>query len=142
MKKVKGRPITGAMPEYSKKAPMIPNAKDTSLDEQRFISQAPTPFKDRNTPAQIPAGQGAAGAEYQPSSGVSGQSRKYSPQRPSFPSKKGPFVSVPNSRGAALFSGSQKPMGGTMQTTDPMAGQHGSSVGSARSKRNRSFYGE
>lgn len=142
MKKVKGRPITGATPEYSKKAPYVPDAKETSLDEQRFIQQPPMPFKDRNSLGELAAGSGPLGAGAQPSSGQGGQSAKYTPQRPPFPSKKGPFVSVPNSRGASLFSGKQKAMGGTMQTTDPMAGQHGSSVGSARGKRNRSFYGE
>lgn len=142
MKKVKGRPITGATPEYSKKSPLIPNAKDTSLNEQQFIRQAPMPFKDKNSLGELAAGTGPQGAEYQSGSGIAGKSKSYSPQRPSFPSKKGPFVSVPNSRGASLFAGRQKSMGGTMQTTDPMAGQHGNSVGSARGKRNRSFYGE
>lgn len=133
-------PMTGARPEFSKQAPVVPNAKDTSLNEEQFIERPPTPFKDRNTSAQIPAGSGPAGAAYQKTSGQSGQSAKYSPKRPSFPSVRGPFVSVPNSGGAKLFIGSQKPMGGSMQTTDPMAGQHGRAVG--RSKKSRSFYGE
>lgn len=126
-------PKTGAKPEYSSKKPMVPDAKDTSLNEQQFISQPPMPFKDGNS-----AGSATTPNVARPNPSAS--SAKYSPQRPKFPSVKGPFVSVPGHTGSKLFSGSQKPMGGTMKTTDPMAGQHGSPVG--RSKKSRSFYGE
>ena len=62
MKKVKGMPITGARPQYSKKKPLVPNAADTSKDAQTMIAQAPMPFKDRNSTAQIPtAGSAASG---------------------------------------------------------------------------------
>lgn len=125
-------PITGARPETSSKRPMVPDAKDTSLNEQQFISQPPMPFKDANS-----AGSATTPAMMRPD--PSSSSAKYSPQRTKFPSVKGPFVSVPNSTGAKLFSGSQKSMGGSVRTTDPMAGQHGKAVGS--SKRNKAFYG-
>lgn len=61
MKKVKGMPITGATPQYSKKAPLVPDAKDTSAQAQTMIAEAPTPFKNRNTVANIPRPTGAPG---------------------------------------------------------------------------------
>jgi hypothetical protein len=61
MKKVKGMPITGATPQYSKKKPFVPDAKDTSADAQTMIQEAPTPFKNRNTTPNIPAATGASG---------------------------------------------------------------------------------
>lgn len=61
MKKVKGMPITGATPQYSKKKPLVPNAADTSSDSQTMIGEAPTPFKNRNTTVNIPAGTAASG---------------------------------------------------------------------------------
>lgn len=62
MKKVKGQPITGAQPEYSKARPYVPDAKETSADEQAMIRQAPTPFKDdQNTPNQPAPGAASGG---------------------------------------------------------------------------------
>ncbi len=61
MKKVKGMPITGATPQYSKKKPFVPDAKDTSADAQTMIAEAPTPFKNRNTTPNIPKATGASG---------------------------------------------------------------------------------
>lgn len=61
MKKVKGMPITGATPQYSKKKPFVPDAKDTSADAQTMIAEAPTPFKNRNTLPNIPSASGASG---------------------------------------------------------------------------------
>lgn len=48
-------PISGARPEISLGRPIVPNAKDTSLDAQRMISAPPHPFTDNMTSAQIPA---------------------------------------------------------------------------------------
>ena len=39
MKKVKGMPITGARPEGSMKRPFVPDAKETSADEQTMIAE-------------------------------------------------------------------------------------------------------
>jgi hypothetical protein len=50
-----GRPITGARPQVSKRKPFVPDAKDTSADAQTFIRQAPAPFTNRMTAAQMPA---------------------------------------------------------------------------------------
>jgi hypothetical protein len=55
MIKKKGMPITGARPQYSKKAPLVPDAKDTSADAQTMIREAPQPFKNRMATAQMPA---------------------------------------------------------------------------------------
>jgi hypothetical protein len=52
--KKQGQPITASRSEYSRKSPFVPNAKDTSSDEERMIAEAPQPFKNRNTAAQIP----------------------------------------------------------------------------------------
>lgn len=61
MKKIKGQPITGAQPQYSKKAPFVPDAKDTSADEQVMVKEAPSPFKNRNQTGSMPAPSGAPG---------------------------------------------------------------------------------
>ena len=62
MKKVKNQPISGAQPEYGNKArPLVPNAKDTSLDAQKSITSAPMPFKAKNQVATTPTGTGASG---------------------------------------------------------------------------------
>jgi hypothetical protein len=55
MKTVRGNPITAARPQYSRKRPFVPDAKDTSADEQVMISEAPSPFKNRQQSPQIPA---------------------------------------------------------------------------------------
>lgn len=61
MKKVRNQPITGATPQYSKKNPLVPDAKETSANEQTMIAEAPTPFKNNQTTANIPASSGASG---------------------------------------------------------------------------------
>ena len=61
MKMTKGQPITGSRPHISKKRPFVPDAKDTSANEQTMIMEPPAPFKNRNTTAQMPTGSGASG---------------------------------------------------------------------------------
>lgn len=59
MKTFKGKPITGATRiEQSRKRPFVPDAKETSADEMAMIKEPPTPFKNRQTAAQMPAGSG------------------------------------------------------------------------------------
>jgi len=53
--KKRNNPITGAMPEYSRKKPLIPEANDTSANAQTMIDEAPSPFKNRMQVPQIPA---------------------------------------------------------------------------------------
>lgn len=62
MKKVKGQPITGARPQTSRKAPLVPDAKETSANAQTMIAEAPMPFKNRMETPQMPAGTGPKGA--------------------------------------------------------------------------------
>jgi hypothetical protein len=50
-----GKPITGARPEMSRKAPFVPDAKETSAATQTMIREAPYPFKNRMTTPNIPA---------------------------------------------------------------------------------------
>jgi hypothetical protein len=61
MKKIKGMPITGATPQYSKKAPLVPDAKDTSAQAQTMIKEAPTPFKNNQTTPNLPVPGAAPG---------------------------------------------------------------------------------
>jgi len=51
----RNNPITGAQPQYSRKRPLVPDAKDTSADAQIMIEEAPSPFKNRLQVPQIPA---------------------------------------------------------------------------------------
>lgn len=63
MKQFKKQPITGATRiENSKRAPLVTNAKDTSLAAQNNIKAAPTPFKDDMDTPQMPVGIGPGGA--------------------------------------------------------------------------------
>ncbi len=57
----KGMPITGGKTETSSKKPFVPNAKDTSSDEQTMIAEAPSPVKNRNQTGEMPAPSGASG---------------------------------------------------------------------------------
>lgn len=58
----RGMPITGARkPRQSMKSPFVPNAKDTSANEETMINEPPTPFKNKMTAAQVPAPSGASG---------------------------------------------------------------------------------
>lgn len=62
MKTTKGQPITGATPEYgNKKRPLLPNAKDTSADAERWVKADPMPFKSSGQVATIPTDTGASG---------------------------------------------------------------------------------
>ncbi|HXF14692.1 MAG TPA: hypothetical protein VN517_16165 [Terriglobales bacterium] len=61
MIKAKGRPITGSPMKQSNKRPFVPNAKDTSANEETFIAQAPMPFKDSSSLAQSTPGTAAPG---------------------------------------------------------------------------------
>ncbi len=132
MKKVKGMPITGATPQYSKKAPLVPDAKETSANAQTMIAEAPTPFKNRNTVPNIPRPTG-------PSGGVSTLEPKI---------QSGLQHSNPGAR--ALPSGApvgqNKPINQSGQVNGRMGTSFPRKVGSYpsgfKAKRNASFYGE
>ena len=61
MKTVKGQPITAGRAEYSKKRPFVPDAKETSANEETMIKEAPQPFKNKLTAANQPAASKAPG---------------------------------------------------------------------------------
>lgn len=133
MKKVKGQPITGAKPQTSSKRPFVPDAKETSADEQVMIAEAPSPFKNRNQTGEMPAGTGPKGA-------VPGPVRKpYAGLQHSNPGAK----ALP--KGAAIGQGKMPnqsfQIGGRMGYPPPKrkAGMNGQGF---PSKRNASFYGE
>jgi hypothetical protein len=58
MKQVKGQPITASRVSQSRKAPFVPDAKETSANAQTMISEPPAPFKNKMTTAQQSTGQG------------------------------------------------------------------------------------
>jgi hypothetical protein len=63
MKKVKGQPITGSRPPMGPKAPVLNDAKETSLDlEKRIAGRAQQPFANRGGAATTSASNGPRGA--------------------------------------------------------------------------------
>jgi len=134
MKKVKGMPITGAKPQYSKKAPLVPDAKDTSAQAQIMIGEAPSPFKNKMQTGEMPAPSGASG-------GVSTMEPKI---------QSGLKRSTPGAR--ALPSGQpvgqRKPINQSGQMDGRMGTRFARKVGGAdlktkyTPKRNANFYGE
>lgn len=124
---------TNAQPQYSKKAPITPNAKDTSRDEQTMIAEAPSPFKNKMQTPQMPVGTGPRGA-------VPGQEPKNI-----YAGKKGSSVGQSNPPGGAVgyskLPNQAKQIGGrtSVASTPRRAGNNASGFSS---KRNASFYGE
>lgn len=55
---------TASRPSVSMKRPYVPDAKDTSLDAERMIAEAPTPFKNKMTAAQMPVGRMPSGVAH------------------------------------------------------------------------------
>lgn len=133
MKKVKGMPITGAQPEYSKKKPLVPNAADTSANEQTMVAEAPQPFKNRNTAANISASSGASGGISTLEPKIASGLKRSNPGARSLPSGSPVgYKKLPNQ---------SKQIGGRMGFPPPArkAGNNGSGY---PSKRNARFYGE
>ena len=63
MKKVKGQPITGGTADMKPRAPVLNDAKETSLDlEKRIAGRAPQPFNNTGGAATMPATAGPRGA--------------------------------------------------------------------------------
>lgn len=136
MKKVKGMPITGATPQYSKKNPLVPDAKETSANAQTMIAEAPMPFKNNNTTAQISTGAPKA------SGGVS----TMEPKIQSGLQRTTPGARALPQRGPV---GQRKPInqsgqiGGRMGFPPPSRKAGGADLKSKYpSKRNARFYGE
>lgn len=70
MNTFKGMPITGAKPQMSKKRPFVPNAKDTSANEEAMIKEPPAPFKNNLSTPQMPTGVGKSPYETRKTVGV------------------------------------------------------------------------
>jgi hypothetical protein len=124
MKTIKGMPITGTNVSMSKKRPFVPDAKDTSGNEQTMIAEPPAPFKNNLSTPQMPTRVGTDG----PRTGI----QHTSPGLKALPSG-GPV-------------GQRKPINqsgqvnGRMGTSFPRkVGQNGQGF---PSKRNARFYGE
>lgn len=133
MKKVKGMPITGGRTEVSKKAPLIPNAADTSANAQTMIKEAPTPFKNNQTTPNLPAASAASGGVSTLEPKIQSGLKRTTPGARALPSG-GPV----GQRKAINQSGQ---IGGRKGFPPPRrrAGQNGQGF---PSKRNAAFYGE
>ena len=128
MKKVKGMPITGAKPHYSRKAPFVPDAKDTSADAQTMIAEAPMPFKNRMETPQMPAPAGPG----TPGTGTTLRPGLRGTKAPMYPSG-GPVGQnrMPNQSGQVF---------GRMGTSHPR--RIGPDIRGAGKRKHASFYGE
>lgn len=137
MKRVKGQPITGAKPAYSKKAPLVPDAKDTSADAQVMIKEAPTPFKNNQTTPNIPTGAGSPG-------GVSTMLSVNQPRIASGLQHTNPGARANPSGEAVGYSklpNQSAQIGGRMGFPPPRR-KAGNNASGYPSKRNARFYGE
>jgi|SRR5690348_204862 len=132
MKKVKGQPITGSNVQMSRKKPLVPDAKDTSANAQTMIAEAPTPFKNRMTTAQMPAGTGPKGA-------VPGTGSKLTPglQHTNPGARALPNLGAVGQNRPINQSGQ---VNGRMGTSFPK--KHRPNGAGFPSRRNASFYGE
>lgn len=127
MKTVKGMPITGTNTQTSKKRPFVPDAKDTSANEQTMIAEDPSPFKNNLQTPQMPTGAGKVppknagqsgnrvGAKALPPGGPIGQRRPINQSGQvngrmgtSFPRKIGAYPSGYPSKRNANFYGDPK----------------------------------
>jgi hypothetical protein len=130
----KGMPITGGTPKTSKKAPFVPDAKDTSSDEQTMIKEPPTPFKNNKTAAQMPAASAASGGISTMEPRIASGLTRTSPGVRALPPR-GPV----GQRTPINQSGQ---MNGRMGTSFPRKVGGGDLPGKFPSKRNARFYGE
>lgn len=134
MKTMHGQPITASRTFTSKKRPFVPDAKETSANEETMIKEAPAPFKNNMQTAQMPVGTGPKGA-------VPGSEQK-------------PYANLQHKTvGARALPqrgpiGQRKPINQSGQVNGRMGTSFPSKVGGADlkskypSKRNASFYGE
>lgn len=131
----KGMPISGSGMRSSMKKPFVPDAKETSADEQRMIAEAPTPFKNNQTTAQLTTGGPKA------SGGVS----TLEPRIQSGLKRTTPGAKALPPRGPI---GQRKPINQSGQVNGRMGTSFPKKVGGADlatkypSKRNARFYGE
>lgn len=133
MKKVKGQPITGSRTAMKPKAPVLNDAKETSLDlEKRISGRATQPFNNTGGAATMPAPSGASG-------GISTMEPKIaSGMRHSNPGAKALPSGGPVGQRKAINQSGQ--VNGRMGTSFPK--RHRPNGAGFPSKRNASFYGE
>ena len=120
--------------EYSTgKAPIVPDAKETSADEQRFVAEAPSPFKSKMQTAGMPTPASPKGAKpgLEPKGIYAGKS--------------GVTVGAKALPGGAATGYSKLPnmsgqIGGRMGFPPPARKAGAQNLGKV--KRNASFYGE
>lgn len=124
MKKVRNQPITGATPEYSKKAPLVPDAKETSANAQTMIQEAPSPFKNRMQTPEMPTGSGTA---FKPNAGQAGARAPMNPAGAAIGQSK-----MPN----------QAPQIGGRNGWPPPKRKTGNVTMGTKPHRNARFYGE
>lgn len=131
---VKGQPITGGRAFFSKKKPLVPDAKNTSGNEETMIKEAPTPFKNDQQLPQIAAGTAASGGISTLEPRIASGLQHSSPGARALP-QRGPI-------------GQRRPISQSGQVNGRMGTSFPRKVGGADlaskfpSKRNASFYGE
>lgn len=134
MKRVKGQPITGQTPQYSKKSPLVPAPGKSSANAQTMIKEAPMPFKNDQTTPNLPAGTKASGGIPTLEPKIQSGLRHSSPGAKALPNR-GPI-------------GQRKPINQSGQVNGRFGTSFPSKVGGADlkskypSKRNAKFYGE
>ena len=133
MKKVKGQPITGSRTEMQPKAPVLNDAKETSLDlEKRLKGRAQQPFTNTGGAATMPS-------EAAPKGAVPGSVRKpYSNLQHSSPGAKA--LPQGGAVGYAKLPNMSGQIGGRMGFPPPARKAGAQNLGKV--KRNASFYGE
>jgi len=129
---------TKARPEYDfRKRPIVPDAKETSRDEQRFISEAPSPFKNKMQTGAMPTPTSPKGAKpggesvANPKGVYAGKSGSTVTAKALPPGSPVGYSKLPNQK----FQ-----IGGRMGFPPPARKAGAQNLSSV--KRNRSFYGE
>jgi hypothetical protein len=134
MKKVKGQPITGSKSPMGPKAPVLNDAKETSLDlEKRIAGRAQQPFANRGGAATSPSPAGPRGAVPGPVQKPYANLQHSSPGARALPS--GGAV------GYSKLPNQSKQIGGRMGFPPP-GRKAGNNTSRFPNKRNASFYGE
>ena len=133
MKKVKGMPITGSKANMTPKAPVLNDAKETSLDlEKRISGRAQQPFTNTGGAATTPTSAGAPG-------GVSTlEPRVKSGLQHTNPGARALPQGGPVGQNRPINQSGQ--MNGRMGTSFPK--KHRPNGAGFPSRRNASFYGE
>jgi hypothetical protein len=133
MKKVRGMPITGSKTAMTPKAPILNDAKETSLDlEKRLKGRATQPFNNTGGAATTSANKGPKGAQPGPVSKPYANLQHSSPGARALPSGGAVgYSKLPNQSGQ---------VNGRMGTQFPK--KHRPNGAGFPSRRNASFYGE